>query len=417
VVNLDIIGDRVIKFNTVYGRFFWYADYHMKMRTIIFVTNNYTPYSGGVVSSIKAFAAGLRNLGNKVYIVTLDFKHAPYEKDVIRLYCPLRFTYKNNPMAVSWHTKQALEQLFLFLKPDIVHSQHPFLLGSAAQIVCKRLHIPLVFTHHTQYDQYLHYLPITQKLTKPVVNQLVVNFCNKVDLVIAPSSAIKKQLEQQRIKSPIYVLPSPLLPVFADNMPQFELKEESEKKQLLYVGRFTEEKNITFLLDVVKQLGDEFSLQLVGYGYYRQPLEDYAYKELCLTKEQVQFIHKPSKKIIAELYKQADLFIFASTTETQGIVLVEAMAAGTPVVALNGPGQNDIIEEGKNGFLVENRSQMVRRIKEVYADRYLFEKLQYGAWKTSRSYRVSYLADQLFCCYSKFLHLIPAGEEREIIAG
>ena len=154
---------------------------------IVFVTNNYTPYSGGVVSSIKAFAEGLRELGHEIFIVTLDFKKAPREKYVIRLYCPLKFSYKNNPMAVPWYTAQALETLFLDIQPDVVHTHHPFLLGVAAQSVCKKLRIPLVFTHHSQYDRYLHYIPVSSTLTKPLVNQLVMRFCNKCQLVIAPS--------------------------------------------------------------------------------------------------------------------------------------------------------------------------------------------------------------------------------------
>jgi len=374
-------------------------NFKKKCLKIIFVTNNYTPYSGGVVSSINAFAVGLREQGHQVYIVTLDFKDVQRENNVIRLYCPLKFTYKNNPMAVPWYTAQALEQIFLQIKPDIVHSNHPFLLGSAAQIVCRQLHIPLVFTHHTQYDQYLHYVPITQKLTKLIVNQLVAYYCNRCDLVIAPSRAIKKRLKKQLIKSSIEVVPSPLLPIFSENMQRFELKKIMQTHKLLYVGRFTEEKNISFLLDLVNKSGPDIKLQLVGYGYYQQELEDYAYQKLCLHKDQVQFLCKPPKKRIAQLYKDADLFVFASTTETQGLVLVEAMSAGTPVVALKGPGQDEVVKDGENGFLVDSRQRMKDVIERILQDRDLFEKLQYGAWQTGRQYAMNTVTMKLFNCY------------------
>ncbi|HBR70451.1 TPA: hypothetical protein DIC20_03965 [Candidatus Dependentiae bacterium] len=376
----------------------------MEALTIVFVTNNYTPYSGGVVSSIKAFVAGLRDLGHKVYIVTLDFKDSVYEEDVVRLYCPLKFRYKDNPMAMSWYAAQALEQLFMQLKPDIVHSHHPFLLGSAAKITCKRLHIPVVFTHHTQYDQYLHYIPITKKLTRPVVNKLVVSYCNSCDLVIAPSNAIKDYLSSYPVNSLVTILPSPLLSVFADNMPKFKLKKRSKIGTLLYVGRFTQEKNISFLLDLIKGLGSGFKLQLAGYGYYQADLENYAYCVLDLTQKEVKFIQRPSKNKIAQLYQEADLFVFASTSETQGMVLIESMAAGTPVVSLKGAGQDDIVVTGKNGFLVENLQQMKTVIEDIFHDQSLFEKLQYDAWLTAKKYTISILSKDLLNSYVKLLH-------------
>ena len=377
--------------------------FNMSDLKIVFVTNNYTPYSGGVVSSIKAFADGLRHLGHSVYIVTLDFKNAPIEDCVIRLYCPLKFTYKNNPMAVPWHMKHTLERLFDTLKPDIVHVHHPFLLGLAAQEVCRKLSIPLIFTHHTQYDQYLHYIPISPFLTRPIVHKIVTSYCNYCDLVIAPSNTIKQYLKNCSIKAPLAVIPSPLLSIFAENMPQFELKKPSLTFTLLYVGRFTQEKNVTFLIDVMKKLGSNFRLQLVGYGYYQDELENYAYNNLKLTKKQVEFIHKPSKKQIAQLYRQADFFIFASTSETQGLVLVEAMAAGTPVIALNGPGQNDLIKDGENGFLVGNKEQMKDLISSVAQDHDLFAKLQYGAWLSAQHFTIKILTKKLLYYYCNLL--------------
>jgi len=375
----------------------------MKRLSVVFVTNNYTPYSGGVVSSINAFAAGLRECGCSVCIVTLDFKDAPHEKDVVRLYCPVKFTYKNNPMAVPWYTEQALEQLFLQIKPDIVHSHHPFLLGNGARNVCKKLHIPLVFTHHTQYDQYLHYLPVSKKLTRPVVNQLVSYYCRGVNLIIAPSASIKKQLEKQEAMSPIKVLPSPLLPVFTDMMPRFESKSFSDTCKLLYVGRFTQEKNICVLLDLVKDLGSPFLLRLVGYGYYQKELERYAYNELNLSRRQVEFVNKPSKMIIAKYYKDSDLFVFASKSETQGLVMLEAMSAGTPVIALKGAGQNDVVENRVNGFLVDSKDQMRETIQMIFKDQKLYKSLQRGAWQKAQKYSIMILTKDLLLNYAELI--------------
>lgn len=364
--------------------------------TIAFVTNNYTPYSGGVVSSIRAYTQALEHLGHTVTIITLDFRGTRKENNVIRVWCPLQFCYKYGPIAVPWQATQEIEQIFKHLKPDIVHIHHPFLLGYAALVLCKKYAIPSVFTNHTQYDSCLHYVPFPASILRPLVRYRLKNFCQSIDHIIAPSSFVQKRLQEQEITSPISMLPSPILPIFEKNMPQFVPKQHNEKVDLLYVGRFTTEKNIYALIQLIQKLpADHFRLTIAGYGYLEQQLKAYAYEKLKLKHEHVSFITNPDKPELCTLYRTSDLFVFASTTETNPLVLAEALSCGTPVVALKNAWHSDQIIDDVNGFWAENLEHMQKLILTIAHDRALFEKLQYGAWQASKYFHAENLGKEL----------------------
>lgn len=371
-----------------------------KSLVIVFVTNNYTPYRGGVVSSIKACAQALRQLGHRVVIITLDFRGVYKECDVVRVACPLRFVYKDNQMAVPWHATRALGQIFSQINPDIVHIHHPFLLGYAALRVCLRVQLPVVFTHHTQYEHYLHYVPLPMAITQPVVRTRVSSVCQRVNAIIVPSVAIKAYIQEYGMTSSVVVVPSPLQDHFAKQLPVFIPKKVHARFRLLYVGRFAQEKNISVLLDLMSLLDSRYyCLKLVGYGYFEQQLKHYAYSSLKLSHSQVCFIRSPCSQRLCLFYRSSDLFVFSSQTETQGLVLAESMAAGTPVVALHGAGQDELVINGVNGFLVNNCEHMAERIEQIAHDRELFEHLQREAWQTSHHFHADQLAHKLLQVY------------------
>ena len=266
--------------------------------SILFVTNNYVPYSGGVVSSIITHADELRKQGHSVTIVTLDFlsQYATDESHVIRLYCPLRFLYKNNHMAIPWRATHQLSNIVQTVKPAIIHVHHPFLLGKAAYRVARRYGIPIVFTYHTLYTHYLHYIPLLPTwITKPIVQRLVDNFCNAVDGIIAPSSIVIEQLKKSHITTPTILIPSAISPIFFKATPPLP-KSSKKTFQLLSVSRFVREKNIPFLLGVVAHLDPtKYTLKLVGYGSEMSALQKYAYEQKKMSESTVQFIEKDPK--------------------------------------------------------------------------------------------------------------------------
>ncbi len=367
-------------------------------QTIAFVTNNYTPYSGGVVSSIDATVAQLRDRGHEVYIIAPDFlgrKHNDPE-GVIRIPSLVRFTHKQNHMMIPWRMNYRLSRILKRLNPEVVHVHHPFLLGPMAVSWAKKRGIKTVFTYHTIYEKYLHYLPLPSWLLRPIVIKRVLRFCGLIDQIIVPSSGIKNYLSTHSITNST-IIPSGLQDHFLGQ--PLVPKKLHNPYRLLYVGRFVQEKNIPFLFDLMKQLSDEFTLTLVGYGEYLEQLKEYAYETCGLSPTRVQFIIKPDKQTLCDLYANAHLFLFPSQSDTQGLVLAESMACSTPVIALDGVGQRDLINDGQNGFLVHSLGEMCDRILRVVADAALYEKLQRNAWQTAQAYDPEKFVELIIALY------------------
>ncbi len=372
---------------------------------ILFVTNNYTPYTGGVVSSIQSSTRELQKRGHIVHIVTLDFAQAENNDPdfVTRILCPVKFRYKTNPMAAPWRPTHNLLQIAKKVKPDILHVHHPFLLGSSAVHVAKKLDIPIVFTYHTLYEYYAHYIPLPLRITQWALKKIVPAFCANVNGIIAPSNAIKSILDESKIHKPIIILPSsiqePFLP--ADS---FSPKPAHKPFRLLHVGRFVKEKNVPFILDLMKDLpAPDYELTMIGYGELFEELQTYAFKTVRLSPEQIKFIHKPDKNSIAAAYKDADLFLFSSFSDTQAIVLAESMASGTPVLALDGPGQRDIIVQGNNGFIAHDAREMIAYISQIARDKSFHETLQYNAWHASQRYTPDHITEKLLAFYETIM--------------
>lgn len=368
---------------------------------IVFVTNNYTPYSGGVVSSINALMHELQKAGHEVFIITLDFlgKTNGDPEYVIRVPCPIKFTYKTNCIAIPWQAKSYIYRTINKIKPDIIHSHHPFLLGNAARIVAKKLSIPIIFTYHTLYEHYVHYIPLPRCITRAITKKLVLRFCDRINGIVVPSSAVKEYLNREGVQTPVAVIPSGLQSIFLSTKKPIKLPSNGRVPHLLAVSRFVKEKNIPFLFDVFKILNGNFILTLVGYGAEYESIKMHAYQKLKLSQQQVRFVHKPSKVELLSLYREADLFLFSSTTDTQGVVIAEAMASGTPVIAVNGPGQRDIIKNGYNGFLVKNAHHMAHIIKVVTSNEALLTTLQERAWQTSQQYAPDIITRKILAFY------------------
>lgn len=371
---------------------------------IIFVTNNWTPYSGGVVSSIKSTTEQLRKAGHEVFIITLDFlgKQHTDPAHVIRVPCPIKFRYKQNHIAVPWRLYNYILQHIQKLKPDIIHVHHPFLLGQSVLKVAKRLGIPVVFTYHTIYESYINYLPFPLRLLKPIVKKRAFNFCKAVDGIIAPSTAALEHIKKNDLTTPISCIASGVQDHFFQ--PICVSKRWSHGPfQLLIVSRFTKEKNVPFVLDVFAQLAsdDRFHLTLVGYGAEFEPTKQYAFQELCLPADRVRFVHKPPADELVQYYKDADLFLYASHTDVQPLVLAEAMAGTVPVIALDRPGPRALIQDGVNGFLVENAVQMREKVESIAQNSDLHVHLQRNAWKTAQQFRPEALSAKLIAFYQE----------------
>lgn len=370
---------------------------------ILFVTNNYTPYSGGVIQSITATTQALRAQGHDVHIVTLNFLNTKQDDPeyVIRIACPIKFMYKKNHMAIPWRPTHAIENVIQDYKPDIIHVHHPFLLGASALNAARKYAIPCIFTYHTIYEYHAHYIPLPRQVCQPIIRAIAHQFCKQVDAIIAPSSSVKNYLLSQDIQTPIAIIPSPIRPCFA--LSPLEHKKNDKLFSLLLVSRFVPEKNIPFIFDVMQLLPNEFTITLVGYGVDYEKMKTLAYNTFNFSPERVRFIHQPNQQELLNTYQTADLFIFPSTVDTQGIVLAESMSQGVPVIALDGLGQRDIIKNGINGFIIKDAADAAEKISTVARTPELFGQLVIGARTTAQKYHANHIAQELTYLYTEYI--------------
>ena len=278
---------------------------------------------------------------------------------------------------------------------NVIHSHDPGSLGLLASQASERHKIPHVHTYHTFYAEYRHYLPRPIRPSRQMVIRLSRTFCNSCDVIIAPSLQMKRELESYEIDRPIYPLPFGVDEEEFSRDIEWNVRAElglPTEDLLLFVGRLGKEKNLTFLLRAFKRLlyyGDTARLIIAGDGPQHQALQRYA-TELGIAPY-VVFTGFLDRKRLVDLYKQA-LFVFASKTETQGLVLVEAMMAGSPVIAVGKMGVLDVVHPGETGILVEEDEDefalACRRLLEDKAER---EKMGKAAhqWACSQTAQAS----------------------------
>lgn len=373
---------------------------------IAMVTNNYTPYSGGIVSSINVSVDQLQRMGHDVAVVSFDFTsmHTDDPVWVHRVWSPIQFMYKSNHMAIAWRPRAQLQRFFMHFKPDIVHVHHPFLLGSVATTLARKHGIPVVFTYHTMYEEYAHYIPLPEVLVRWATAYLVRLFCKRVHGIIAPSRAIAELLRERATY--VEVIATGLQ---RDFLPDVTIPlHHHGSLRLLVVGRLVKEKNIYAVLDVARMLVQRnvaYHLTIIGYGDEYEALKEYAYKKLHLNDKQVQFLHKPPRSVIKKAHQGADLFLFTSHTDTQGLVLAESMAAATAVIAFDGAGQRDIVKSGYNGFIVEDAESMVATIEQLDAHRDRLAALKRGAQITAHAYHPERAVQRLYDFYRHVIRM------------
>ena len=316
-------------------------------------TDSYKPYTSGVVRSIETTKAKLTELGHEVYIFAPNYPNCEEEDGVFRFASVPTPTYPDFSIALpfSLNLNATVKRLDL----DIIHVHSPFSMGLLGSRCAKRFDIPLVFTYHTMYDRYVHYLPFAQGISKKVVLKLSCNFCNRCDLVIAPTNIVR-QIIAPNVVTKVKALPTGIEIGEFTRLDRQWLRQQyqipAEKKILLHLGRLGKEKNIGFLLQAYQRIRaaePETVLVIVGDGPDRESLEAQA-QEMGLSPA-VIFTGTMPREQVVNCYAGADLFVFASTTETQGLVLGEAKAAGLPAVAVKALGAAEMVNDGIDGFL------------------------------------------------------------------
>jgi len=328
---------------------------------IALLTNTFTPHVGGVARSVEAFAKAYRDLGHRVLVVAPEFDDAPeYETDVLRI--PAIQHFNGSDFSVVLPVPSGLYDKMEEFSPDIIHSQHPFLLGMTAVRLARTLDLPLVFTHHTLYEKYTHYVPGDSPAMKRFIIELSTRYANLADQVFAPSESIRDMLIERGVISPVLVVPTGVsVEHFAYGKgTDFRMKKRIPEDAFVvgHMGRLAPEKNLEFLarsvLAFMKEHGEAVFL-LVGAGPSQETIEQLFAEagmsdRLCMCGVLV-------KDDLADALNAMSVFAFASKSETQGMVLTEAMAAGLPVVALDAPGVREVVVDANNGRLIRGQTE------------------------------------------------------------
>ncbi len=328
---------------------------------ILMMTNTYFPIVGGLEQSVYSFSEEFRRLGHEVLIVTPTFEGAPIEEQgVIRL--PAFQKFNKTIFSVNFPTSRLLTRLMKEFSPDIVHSHCPFFMGDFALRLSRQHAIPLVFTYHTMFEEYTQDLPVQNEGVKRFMVKLAAGYANFVDRLIVPCESVQEILLKRGVKTPMDIVPTGVdLKRFSKGDGKGFREQNHIPLDALVIGhagRLASEKNLDFLVhcmvEVLKKDARVHAL-IVGKGSSEKMIKD-AFQEAGL-QERVHLVGVLHYQNLVDAYFAMDVFAFASLSETQGIVLIEAMASGAPVVALDAPGARDMVKDGSNGRLLMEMDQ------------------------------------------------------------
>ncbi|HWA99694.1 MAG TPA: glycosyltransferase [Pirellulales bacterium] len=323
---------------------------------ILMVTNTYLPHVGGVARSVQSFTDMYRRLGHEVLVIAPQFEGAPAEEPGVQR-VPAIQSFNDSDFSLPLTLPGMLAARLDEFAPDLVHSHHPFLLGTTALRISAARSVPIVFTHHTRYETYTHYLPIDTALVQRFVVELAIGYCNLCDAVIAPSESMRAMLVEGGVEAPIEVIPTGIdLNQFSGGDGQRvrdEFQIPADAFVVGHVGRLAPEKNLGFLARAVAEfLAQRIDAHFLIVG--RGPCEEEIAQAMgsAGVANRVHFAGPRQGDDLASAYCAMDVFAFSSQSETQGMVLAEAMAAGLPVVAVDASGVRDLVEDRVNGRLL-----------------------------------------------------------------
>jgi glycosyltransferase involved in cell wall biosynthesis len=327
---------------------------------ILIFTNTFSPHVGGVARSVEAFTAEYRARGHRVLVVAPEFPGMPKDKvDVVRIPAIQNFNASDFSIALPLHAD--LSETIDAFKPNIVHSQHPFLLGMTALRTARYRQLPLVFTHHTLYEQYTHYIPGDSPALKRFAIDLATRYANLCDQVFAPSESIQTLLQKRGVVTPIMVVPTG---VRLESFTQGDGRSVREQMGIPddafvvgHLGRLAPEKNLEFLAEAVADFVSshpDAHFLVIGTGPSEDVMRAIFARAGIAARLHIAGILQQQQ--LADALHAMDVFAFASQSETQGMVLTEAMAAGMPIVALDAPGAREVVKDQRNGRLLAKAS-------------------------------------------------------------
>jgi glycosyltransferase involved in cell wall biosynthesis len=374
-----------------------------------FFTDNYLPHVDGVTISVETCAQALEARGHEVYIIAPRYpRYKDKRKNVHRMLSVQLPKSTGARMALQFPDKSLLK--ILSIDFDIIHG-HPG--GSGITFlgleIARLKNIPHVATYHTLYTHYTHYF-FNGKIIKPRMVIFLTKFIgNMCDYMIAPTERVKDALLSYGVTTPIHILQTGIAIENYENVEKGflrrKLKLPRNKKILLSIARLGKEKSVDFIIESFKfiyEKDNDTVLVLVGDGHEKENLKSLV-KNLGLTKS-VYFCGIIPHKHIPKVYADADVFVFASQTETQGLVITEALASGLPVVAVADEAFEGVIFNGKNGYQVSKHpGEFAKKVNMLLSDAALYKKFSFEAHRSIQKFSIEKTALYLEQLYEQLI--------------
>jgi glycosyltransferase involved in cell wall biosynthesis len=382
---------------------------------ILMLSDVYFPRINGVSTSIQTFRRQFATLGHEVLLIAPSYGPATEpEAGIVRL--PAR-TVPFDPEDRMMGFKAALE-----LEPalrerrfDLIHIQTPFVAHCAGVALSRRLGLPRVETYHTFFEEYLHhYIPaIPGRWTRALARRFSRAQCNDLDAVVVPSRAMLEVLREYGVHAPVEIIPTgiELERLTSGDGTAFRQRHgiPPERPVLVHVGRVAFEKNIDFLLRMLVRVRadvPEVLLVIAGEGPSSRHLQRLA-RHLGLERNVLFVGYLDRRNALLDCYCAGDAFVFASRTETQGLVLLEAMALGLPVVSTAVMGTRDILEPGRGALVPrEDEAEFAARVVELLQDPALRLRLSREAHGYAAEWGAPRMAARMLELYARVLDAV-----------
>jgi 1,2-diacylglycerol 3-alpha-glucosyltransferase len=332
-----------------------------------FFTDSYLPTVNGVSTSVDFTYKNLTKRGNTVYLVVPKVKNQKIEKNmsvICSIVANRAFNYRFALITPRIFVKLLKEDF------DVIHGHPAGPISLMGLVIARIKKIPYVFTYHTMFMDYSHYIPFGL-LSPKMIGKIVKKSCNGCDLIIAPSDKVKNECISQGIKKPIEVIPTGVeierFNVSQKNFLRERFNLKKDDRILLHAGRLGKEKSVDFLIHAFKTIvkkDPKAHLIIVGTGPEMDNLKNLS--QQLATSNNVHFAGLIEPKNMPLVYNGAEVFVFSSTTETQGLVVLEAMASGLPIVAVKDEAVMETLENNVEGILVEkNTTDFAEKVLEL----------------------------------------------------
>lgn len=378
------------------------------------------PILNGVSISIRSLVTELRAQGHSVTIFTAaHFKYRDPDPNTIRFPAIETPWTKNYPLAFPPFYPMLRE--FRKHTFDIVHTHTPFTIGYVGLRWAESHDLPIVSTYHTLYDRYAHYIPLPRRYIRFKIAKHTNFYYNQVDHVITPSEASMKWLRRHSVITPITVIPTGIsIGSMIDRAEaRMALGAGPDERILLYVGRIAQEKNLGTLFEAAARVFSEdrrLRLWLVGDGPFQE--EARSMVRALGIGDRVKFVGFVPREEVDPYYAAADLFVFTSISETQGLVVQEAMSFGLPAIVASGGGASASVEQGISGFVVRNEADDVAaHIRRVLDDERLYSQLSEGARESVREFSTVEMGRRVAELYDEVIGERAMRREQGVLVG